>query len=79
MYSALPLAKQELPDLEINHRSAVSLARRVLDPLAELCKIPPESLSVGMYQVWPIALFALFSSVGLKERYVVRRSYVHGL
>ena len=63
MYSALPLAKQELPDLEINHRSAVSLARRVLDPLAELCKIPPESLSVGMYQVWSIALFALFAFV----------------
>ena len=36
--------------MDINHRSAVSLARRVVDPLAELCKIEPESLGVGMYQ-----------------------------
>ena len=36
--------------MDINHRSAVSLARRVVDPLAELCKIEPESLGVGLYQ-----------------------------
>ena len=36
--------------MDINHRSAVSLARRVIDPLAELCKIEPESLGVGQYQ-----------------------------
>ena len=36
--------------MDINHRSAVSLARRVIDPLAELCKIEPENLGVGQYQ-----------------------------
>ena len=49
-FSATELAKQELPDMDINHRSAVSLARRVIDPLSELCKIEPESLGVGQYQ-----------------------------
>ena len=44
------MANEELPGMDINHRSAVSLARRVVDPLAELCKIEPESLGVGMYQ-----------------------------
>ena len=47
---ATELAKSELPNMDINHRSAVSLARRVIDPLAELCKIDPESLGVGQYQ-----------------------------
>ncbi|CAD7940928.1 unnamed protein product [Amoebophrya sp. A120] len=50
VYSATQLAQQELPDLDVTHRSAVSLARRLVDPLAELCKVPPQSLGVGQYQ-----------------------------
>ena len=44
------MAQQELPTLDNTHRSAVSLARRLLDPLAEFVKIPPKSLGVGQYQ-----------------------------
>jgi uncharacterized protein len=50
VYSASPLARAELPDLDVSLRGAVSIARRVLDPLAELVKIEPRSIGVGMYQ-----------------------------
>jgi len=50
VYSASPLAKAELPDLDVSLRSAVSIARRAQDPLAELVKIDPQSIGVGMYQ-----------------------------
>jgi len=50
VYSASPLARAELPDLDVSLRGAVSIARRMLDPLAELVKIDPKSLGVGMYQ-----------------------------
>lgn len=50
VYSASPLAAAELPDLDVSLRGAVSIARRVQDPLAELVKIDPRSLGVGMYQ-----------------------------
>jgi uncharacterized protein len=50
VYSASPLARSELPNLDVSLRSAVSLARRVQDPLAELVKIDPKSIGVGMYQ-----------------------------
>jgi len=50
VYSASPLARAELPDLDVSIRGAVSIARRVQDPLAELVKIDPQSLGVGMYQ-----------------------------
>lgn len=50
VYSASALAKAELPGLDVTIRGAVSLARRVLDPLAELVKIEPRSIGVGMYQ-----------------------------
>jgi uncharacterized protein len=50
VYSASPLASAELPDLDVSLRGAVSIARRVQDPLAELVKIDPRSLGVGMYQ-----------------------------
>ncbi len=50
VYSASPISSIELPDLELNLRSAVSLARRVQDPLAELVKIDPKSIGVGQYQ-----------------------------
>ena len=50
IYSASPLAAEEFPDLEIEKRSAVSIGRRIQDPLAELVKIPPEGIGVGLYQ-----------------------------
>lgn len=50
VYSASPLAKEEFPDLDVSERSAVSIARRLQDPLAELVKIEPRSLGVGQYQ-----------------------------
>src|SRR5699024_4658923 len=50
VYSASPLAREEFPDLEVEERSAVSIARRVQDPLAELVKIDPQSIGVGQYQ-----------------------------
>lgn len=50
IYSASKLAKDELPDLDVTLRGAVSIARRVQDPLAELVKIDPQSIGVGQYQ-----------------------------
>jgi len=50
VYSASPLARQELPDLDVAMRGAVSIARRLQDPLAELVKIDPKSIGVGLYQ-----------------------------
>ncbi len=50
VYSASPLAREELPDMDVSMRGAVSIARRVQDPLAELVKITPQSIGVGMYQ-----------------------------
>lgn len=50
VYSASPLARQEMPDLDVSLRGAVSIARRIQDPLAELVKIDPKSIGVGLYQ-----------------------------
>ena len=50
VYSASKLAKAELPDLDVTIRGAVSIARRVQDPLAELVKIDPKSIGIGLYQ-----------------------------
>jgi uncharacterized protein len=50
VYSASELATQELPDLDVSIRGAVSIARRLQDPLAELVKIDPKSIGVGQYQ-----------------------------
>lgn len=50
VYSASEEARREFPDLQVEERSAVSIARRLQDPLAELVKIDPESLGVGQYQ-----------------------------
>lgn len=50
VYSASKLAAQEFPDLDVSERSAVSIARRVQDPLAELVKIEPKAIGVGQYQ-----------------------------
>lgn len=50
VYSASDLAREEFPDLHVEERSAVSIARRLQDPLAELVKIDPKSIGVGQYQ-----------------------------
>ena len=50
VYSASKLAKEEFPDYQVEERSAVSIARRLQDPLAELVKIEPKAISVGQYQ-----------------------------
>lgn len=50
VYSASPLAIEEFPDLTVEKRSAISIARRIQDPLAELVKIDPKSIGVGQYQ-----------------------------
>ena len=50
VYSASDLAREEFPDYEVEERSAVSIARRLQDPLAELVKIDPKSIGVGQYQ-----------------------------
>lgn len=50
VYSASDLAREEFPELQVEERSAVSIARRVQDPLAELVKIDPKSIGVGQYQ-----------------------------
>lgn len=50
IYSASKLAIEEFPNLEVEKRSAVSIGRRLQDPLSELVKIPPEGIGVGLYQ-----------------------------
>ena len=50
VYSASDIAREEFPDFQVEERSAVSIARRLQDPLAELVKIDPKSVGVGQYQ-----------------------------
>ena len=50
VYSATKLAQEEFPELDVNERSAVSIARRLQDPLAELVKVDPMAIGVGQYQ-----------------------------
>lgn len=50
IYSASPIARKEFPDYDVTVRGAVSIGRRLMDPLAELVKIDPKSLGVGQYQ-----------------------------
>ncbi len=50
VYSASKIGKEEFPDFDVSERSAVSIARRVQDPLSELIKIDPKSIGVGQYQ-----------------------------
>ena len=50
VYSASEVARKEFPDLQVEERSAVSIARRLQDPLAELVKIDPKAVGVGQYQ-----------------------------
>ncbi len=50
VYSASPLAREEFPELDVSMRGAISIARRLLDPLSELVKIDPKSIGVGLYQ-----------------------------
>ena len=50
IYSASDIARQEFPDLDLTVRGAISIARRLQDPLAELVKVDPKSIGVGQYQ-----------------------------
>jgi uncharacterized protein len=50
VYSASDLAREEFPDLDLTIRGAISIARRLQDPLAELVKIEPKAIGVGQYQ-----------------------------
>ena len=50
VYSASKAGAEEFPDFDVTQRSAVSIARRLQDPLAELVKIDPKSIGVGQYQ-----------------------------
>ncbi|MBC8831301.1 RNA-binding transcriptional accessory protein, partial [Escherichia coli] len=50
VYSASETAREEFPDYQVEERSAVSIGRRLQDPLAELVKIDPKSVGVGQYQ-----------------------------
>ena len=50
VYSASEIARAEFPDFQVEERSAVSIGRRVQDPLSELVKIDPKSMGVGQYQ-----------------------------
>ena len=50
VYSASEVARDEFPDLDVSYRGAVSIGRRLMDPLAELVKIDPKSIGVGQYQ-----------------------------
>ena len=50
VYSASKVAREEFPDLDVSYRGAVSIGRRLMDPLAELVKIDPKSIGVGQYQ-----------------------------
>ena len=50
VYSASKLATEEFPDFDVTQRSAISIARRIQDPLAELVKIEPKAIGVGQYQ-----------------------------
>jgi uncharacterized protein len=50
IYSASPVAREEFPDFDVTVRGAVSIGRRLMDPLAELVKIDPKSIGVGQYQ-----------------------------
>ncbi|MGD9767056.1 MAG: Tex family protein, partial [Pseudolabrys sp.] len=63
VYSASAYASEELPDLDVTLRGAVSIARRLQDPLAELVKIDPKSIGVGQYQ-HDISEFKLSRSLG---------------
>src|SRR5260370_5255995 len=62
VYSASAFASQELPELDVSLRGAVSIARRLQDPLAELVKIDPQSIGVGQYQ-HDLAQCKLYSSL----------------
>ena len=60
VYSICDLSVEEFPKMDPNLRSAVSIARRLQDPLMELVKIEPKSLGVGMYQVEVVCRFSAF-------------------
>ena len=81
VYSASELAAKEFPDLDVSLRGAVSIARRLQDPLAELVKIEPKAIGVGQYQhdVDQSGLARSLDAVGGGLRQLGRRRRQHGL
>jgi len=91
VYSASELARDELPDLDVTLRGAVSIARRLQDPLAELVKIDPRSIGVGLYQhdidqrklsdalAWVVETVVNQVGVDLNTSSVALLSYVAGI
>ena len=79
VYSASAYASQELPELDVSLRGAVSIARRLQDPLAELVKIDPKSIGVGQYQhdlsEFKLVALARCRRRGLRERGRRRREH----
>ncbi|MFH4980002.1 hypothetical protein AB6A40_006711 [Gnathostoma spinigerum] len=75
IYSVTPLAESELPGMDPNLRSAVSLARRIIDPISEYVKIAPKHLGVGSYQVQLSVVSSLFFVCNLlfmvKSHYII--------
>jgi len=76
VYSASPLAREEFPEMDVSLRGAVSIARRIQDPLAELVKIDPQSIGVGMYQ-HDLNQKELVETLGEVVESVVNRVGVH--
>ncbi|MFX3619479.1 MAG: Tex family protein [Sporolactobacillus sp.] len=72
VYSASALAREEFPDLHVEERSAISIARRLQDPLAELVKVDPKSVGVGEYQ-HDVSQKNLSESLGFVVETVVNR------
>lgn len=91
VYSASKLAREEFPKLDVSLRGAISIARRIQDPLAELIKIDPKSIGVGMYQhdldekkldkALEMVIISVVNSVGVDINTASTRllSYVSGL
>jgi uncharacterized protein len=80
VYSASEVAREEFPDLDLTLRGAISIARRLQDPLAELVKIDPKAIGVGQYQhdVYPAAAGAQARPGGRELREPRRRGPQHG-
>ncbi|MDQ0208571.1 Tex family protein [Alkalicoccobacillus murimartini] len=72
VYSASDMGREEFPDLQVEERSAISIARRLQDPLAELVKIDPKSVGVGQYQ-HDVSQKKLTDSLGFVVETVVNR------
>lgn len=67
-YSITPLAEEELPGIPVTEKSAVSIGRRLIDPVAEYVKIEPKHLGLGMYQVCSFLDYSSFFQHSINEK-----------